>query len=262
MRNTKLSLIFVILISITNLNAQEKTVKDIEKAAQNPIASMYVIPIQNNTEFGISADNRVQNVTNVQPVVPVGLGNKVNMIIRTIIPIINQPLSDDKSKFGLGDVALSLFFTPRKPGKLIWGVGPAIGIPTATDSVLGTGKLSAGPAVIWLIQPRGWTIGFIVQNTWSIAGSSDRQNVNSFYSQVFIVKNIAKGWYVNSSPIITQNWEAEYGWLVPIGAGFGKVFRMGKLPVNAQVGYYNYLVSPDNGPAWQLRVQLSFMFPK
>ena len=264
MKIKKLSLIFVILISITKLNAQEKTAEDIEKAAQNPIASLYVLPFQNNTQFGIGAENRTQNITNVQPVIPIGLGSKVNLIIRTIIPLINQPLADDKSKFGLGDVALSLFFTPRKPGKLIWGVGPAIGIPTATDAVLGTGKWSAGPSVIVLVQPGTWTFGMVVQNTWSFAGKSDRADVNAFYSQIFIVKNIKKGWYVNSAPIITANWYAESGqeWLVPVGAGFGKIFRIGKLPVNAQMGYYNYIIAPDNGPAWQLRAQLNFMFPK
>ncbi len=260
----KLSLLLVILISITNLNAQEKTAEEIEKAAQNPIASMYVLPFQNNTQFGIGEHNLTQNITNIQPVVPIGIAKKINLIVRTIIPLINQPLGEDNSKFGLGDIALSLFFTPKEPGKLIWGVGPAIGLATATDTILGTGKWSAGPAIIMLLQPGGWTFGFTAQNTWSFAGKSDRQNVNSFYSQVFIVRNIGKGWYVNTAPIITANWNAAKGqqWLVPVGAGAGKIFRMGKLPVNAQVGYYNYVIAPDNGPAWQLRAQLNFMFPK
>ncbi len=260
----KLSLIVVILISITNLNAQEKTAEEIEKAAQNPIASMYVLPFQNNTQFGIGEHSLTQNITNIQPVVPIGIGAKTNLIVRTIIPVINQPLGENDSKFGLGDVALSLFFTPKAPGKVIWGVGPAMGLATATDPVLGTGKWSAVPAVIFLVQPKGWTMGFTVQNTWSFAGKSDRADVNAFYSQVFIVKNITKGWYVNTAPIITANWDAACGqqWLVPVGAGVGKVFRMGKLPVNAQAGYYNYIVAPDNGPAWQLRAQLNFLFPK
>ena len=268
-KKTILPILLFALLGFTNLQAQEEQQAqeekvDLEQAMQNPIAAMYVLPFQNNTQFGVGPYDRTQNVTNIQPVIPVGLGQKVNMIVRAIIPLINQPIAEDSSKFGLGDVALSLFFTPRKPGKLIWGVGPAIGIPTATDPVLGTGKWSAGPSVIALIQPHGWTFGFIVQNTWSFAGQSDRQNVNSFYSQVFIVKNIKKGWYVNSAPIITANWEAESGqqWLVPIGVGAGKLFRIGKLPINAQLGYYNYIVKPDNGPDWQLRAQINLLFPK
>ncbi len=264
---------FFVLLGFTNLQAQEEKV-DLEQAMQNPIAAMYVLPFQNNTQFGIGPDDRTQNVLNIQPVIPLSISKKTNLIVRTIIPIISQPVYKptgneenpwvNERKNGLGDIALSLFFTPSKPGKLIWGVGPAIGMPTATDPVLGTGKWSAGPSVIALIQPHGWTFGFIVQNTWSFAGQSDRQNVNSFYSQVFIVKNIKKGWYVNSTPIITANWEAESGqqWLVPIGVGAGKLFRIGKLPINAQLGYYNYIVKPDNGPDWQLRAQINLLFPK
>jgi len=267
-------LVTIVTISLTSVFSQVKTEataetnskskEDIEKAAQNPIASMYVLPIQNNTQFGIGPDKRTQNITNIQPVIPVGLSENVNLIVRTIIPLISQPTTINESEFGLGDIALSLFFTPKKPGKLIWGVGPAIGIPTATDPVLGAEKWSAGPSIIALVQPKGWTMGLVIQNTWSFAGNDDRSNVNAFYTNIFIVKNIAKGWYVNSAPIITANWEAESGeqWLVPIGVGAGKVFRLGKLPVNAQVGYYNYVIAPTNGPDWQLRAQVNFMFPK
>jgi len=34
--------------------------EDIENAGQNPIASMYVLPFQNNTQFGIGAQNITQ----------------------------------------------------------------------------------------------------------------------------------------------------------------------------------------------------------
>ena len=262
-------------LSITGLMAQETATEapaekaetskvDLEKAAQNPIASMYVLPIQNNTQFGIGPDNLTQNITNIQPVIPIGLGKEVNLIVRTIIPLINQPISKDNSQFGLGDIALSLFFTPQKPGKLIWGVGPAIGMPTGTDPSLGSQKWSAGPSVIALIQPKGWTMGFVVQNTWSFAGDDNRADINAFYTNIFVVRQIKKGWYVNSAPIITANWEAQSGqqWLVPLGVGAGKVFRLGKLPTNIQAGYYNYVIRPDSGPSWQLRAQVNFMFPK
>jgi hypothetical protein len=263
-KKTIFPIILFILLGLTSLNAQEEESVDLEKAIQNPIAAMYTLPFQNNTQFGVGEYDRTQNVLNIQPVIPIGLSKSVNMIVRTIIPVISQPIGEFDTKSGLGDIALSIFFTPRKPGKLIWGVGPAIGLPTLTDESLGSGKWSAGPAIIALIQPEGWTIGMTVQNTWSFAGNSDRKDVNAFYSQVFVVKNLKKGWYINSAPIITANWEAESGqeWLVPLGVGTGKLFRLGKLPINAQMGYYNYVVSPDNGPKWQLRAQINLLFPK
>jgi hypothetical protein len=49
---------------------------------------------------------------------------------------------------------------------------------------------------------------------------------------------------------------------VPIGGGFGKVFRFGKLPINMSLrGYWN-AVHPEGGAEWQLRFQAQFLFPK
>jgi hypothetical protein len=260
-----LMLLFTFTTSAQEDKPEGESTQDLEKAIQNPIAAMITLPFQNNTQFGVGKYERTQNVTNIQPVVPVSIGANTNLIVRTIIPLISQPIGEHDNQFGLGDTALSLFFTPAKPGKLIWGVGPAIGIPTATDqNVLGSGKWSAGPAIIALIQPKGWTMGFTIQNTWSFAGVSDRADINSFYTQIFITKNLSKGWYINTAPIITANWEAESGeqWMVPLGIGAGKLFRAGNLPINVQLGYYNYVISPTYGPDWQLRAQINFLFPK
>jgi hypothetical protein len=63
---------------------------------------------------------------------------------------------------------------------------------------------------------------------------------------------------------MTANWEADSGnrWTVPLGGGVGKIQRFGKLPVNFQLSAYGNVVKPDNGPDWQLRFQVQFMFPK
>jgi hypothetical protein len=205
------------------------------------------------------------NTINVQPVVPVGLGENVNLIVRTIIPIISLPLDIDKTQSGLGDINMSLYFTPSRPGKLIFGAGLALILLTAMHpKVLGSEKFSTGPGFVALIQPGTWTLGALAQNTWPVAGNDERDDFNLFYSQIFVTKNLKKGWYLNSAPIITANWQEEKGnqWSFPLGAGVGKLFRIGKLPVNGQIGYYGYIVKPDNGPETQLRVQLALLFPK
>lgn len=80
---------------------------------------------------------------------------------------------------------------------------------------------------------------------------------------LFVVYQLGGGLYVNSAPIITVNWEAPEGqqWVVPLGAGIGKLFRLGKLPVNAQVGAYYNIVKPDIGPNFQVRLQVQFILP-
>ena len=237
---------------------------DLAAKIQNPIANLISIPFQNNTDFGIGPYDRTRNTLNIQPVIPVSLNENLNLITRTIIPIMSQPVGENDSKSGLGDISLSLFLTPAKPGKLIYGGGVALGLPTGTDPYLGSEKWTAGPAIVLLVQPKGWTVGTIIQNTWSYAGADDRGDVNFFYSQIFAVKNLKKQWYINTAPIITANWEAPSGdqWTVPLGAGVGKLFKLGKLPINAQAGYYFNVEKPEGGPDSQLRVQATFLFPK
>jgi hypothetical protein len=238
---------------------------ELAKAAQNPLAKMISVPLQNNFNFGVGPNDATQWILNVQPIIPITLSEDWNLITRTIIPIINQPSPAPgvRSAFGLGDINPSFFFSPAKSGKLIWGVGPTFTFPTATDSLLGSGKWSAGPAAVALTMQGQWVIGVLANQQWSYAGWGD-QDVSALLIQPFINYNLPHGWYLNSVPIMTANWEANSDdrWTVPIGGGVGKVQRIGKLPVNFQLGAYWNVVKPDNGPDWQLRFQVQFMLPK
>jgi len=81
-----------------------------------------------------------------------------------------SPAAGIPSAFGLGDINPSLFLSPANSGKLIWGVGPTMTFPTATDSLLGDGKWSAGPGLVVLTMPGHWVIGALANNQWSFAG--------------------------------------------------------------------------------------------
>jgi len=236
------------------------------QAVQNPVGDLISVPLQNNTNFGFGPYDRTQNVLNIQPVIPISLGSDWNLITRTIFPVITQPdfFSESGSTTGLGDVNFTAFVSPAKPGKFIWGVGPALILPTATDETLGSGKWSAGPSVVGLTIQGPWVAGLLVSQVWSYAGQSDRGDVNFFLAQYFVNYNMDHGWYLVSAPIITSNWEASSGnqWIVPFGAGAGKIFRIGKQPINFNTQAFYNAVKPDFGPDWQWRVQLQFMFPK
>lgn len=259
---------FIYIISLAffsiSMMAQEKDSGDLEKQIQNPVASLISVPFQNNMDFGVGSFDRTKNTLNIQPVWPFSLGENLNLITRTIIPVISQPLGENDSKFGLGDINMSFFLTSAKPKKAITGYGLALGLPTATDDVLGFGKLTAGPSFLILVQPGSWTLGALVQNTWSVAGKSNRGDVNLLYSQVFATRNLSNGWYVNSAPIITANWEASSGnqWTIPLGIGGGKLFKWGNTPINMQAGYYYNVVKPDFGADSQFRFQFVLLFPK
>jgi hypothetical protein len=244
----------------------EENQEELARASQNPVANMISIPLQANFNFDYGQDrDKSQIVMNIQPVIPISLNKDWNLITRTIIPIIYTEFPAYQT--GLGNVQFTGFFSPAKPGKFIWGAGPAIEFPTHTDTYLGSDKWSAGPSVVGLTMQGHWVIGFLAQNLWSFAGpSTTRENpsVNRFLAQPFINYNLPNGWYLSSSPAITADWKAPGPdqWTVPLGAGVGKIFRIGKLPFNGYLGGYYNVVRPEIGPNWTLRAQLTLLLPK
>jgi len=242
---------------------------DLAKAAQNPIANMISLPFQNNVNFGIGPNNRTQNVLNIQPVIPFKLSDDWLLVTRWIMPVIYQPdiLEDSGGRFGLGDLNPSFFFVPSArltglPKELLIGFGPAVKVPTATSRRLGAQKWGAGPSVVAVYSKGKWVLGGLINNIWSIGDGAN--GTNSFLLQPFINYNLPGGWYLTTSPVITANWNAADSdrWTIPIGGGVGKIFRIGKQAMNAQVAAYYNVVRPDYGADWQLRVQLQFLFPK
>ncbi len=243
--------------------------EDLQKATQNPVASLISVPLQNNTNFGVNPGYRNQNVLDIQPVIPIGISKDWNLLVRWITPIIYQPVPNapgtrETGEYGLGDMQPTFFISPRKPGKLIWGVGPVFQLPTATNTYLGQGKLGIGPSIVVLTQPGHWTLGVLANNVWSVAGSGSRPDVNQFLMQYFINYNLQKGWFIGVSPIITANWEASRGnvWTVPFGGGIGRIMKFGAQPVSLVAQFYDNAVHPANTPSWTMRLQISFLFPK
>jgi hypothetical protein len=258
----------------TSASAQDESTGNLAAAAQNPIANMISLPLQNNTFFGVTESDETANVLNIQPVYPISAGDW-NVITRTIVPIIHIPdptsgigeIPNSQrrgSATGLGDINFSAFLSPAHTGRVIWGVGPSLSVPSATDDQIGSEKWSAGPTAVALMSPKPWLFGALVKNLWSFAGDSDRDNVNQLLVQPFVNYNLDDGWYLVSSPIITANWEADSDnrWAVPVGGGVGKIFNIGNQPINAQVQSFYYAESPRLGPDWALRFQIQFLFPK
>jgi opacity protein-like surface antigen len=239
--------------------------EDLAKKSQNPIADLVSVPFQSNTNFNAGPFNRTQEVLNIQPVVPLHINADWNLISRTIMPVISQPSPLFNSNTnGIGDITQEFFFSPTHPGPLIWGLGPVFTIPSATDPILGQGKVLLGPTAVALVTPGHWVIGVLVNNQWSVGGNPLRPPVNEFLTQPFVNYNLPHGWYLTSSPVITANWLAapDQRWIVPIGGGFGRIFRIGDQPVSANIAAYYNVVHPTGTPNWQLRAELSLLFPE
>ncbi|HEX8814764.1 MAG TPA: neuromedin U [Terriglobales bacterium] len=263
--------------SSANASGPGASTEDLQKATQNPVANLISVPFQDNVDENAGPYARDKNTLNIQPVIPFQISQKWNLIPRIITPLIYQPFIDPGNPdihaqqqlgtFGLGDIQPTFFFSPSKPSKIIWGAGPALLLPTATDDVLGTGKWCAGPSFVALVQPGHFTIGALVSNLWSFAGSSSRADVNTMTLQYFVNYNLKKGWYLTSAPILNANWNAPGNgnvWLVPFGGGVGRIFKIGPQPVNGSVSAYYNVTRPDTipSPTWQLRLQLALLYPR
>ena len=235
---------------------------ELARAAQNPVANLISVPFQNNTAFEFGPREKTQNVLNVQPVLPFQLSDNWNLITRTILPIVSQPgfrAGQDREN-GVGNVLFTSFLSPSNSGNIIWGVGPAIQLPTSTDDQIAPDEWAAGPSAVALIMPGRWVIGSLVSNVWELSGEQD---INFFSWQYFVNYNLDDGWYLTSSPVITANWEADQEWTVPLGGGFGRIFNIGQQPVNAQFQSFYNVEKPDEiGPDWSVRFQMQLLFPR
>ena len=209
--------------------------------------------------LNVGPDDRNQNILNIQPVYPFSIGDDWNVITRTILPVMSQPLADGDRQNGLGDTSFTAFFSPKDSAKLTWGVGPVVLIPTSTDDSLGAGNWGGGLSAVFLGMPGHRVVGSLFSNVWA-------RDVNLFTWQYFINYNIpnGNGLYLTSAPVMTANWEADSDnrWTIPVGGGVGKIFKIGKQPINGQVSAYYNVEKPKFGADWQLRLQLQFLFPK
>jgi hypothetical protein len=241
--------------------AQAQDPEALAKQTQNPVASLISVPFQANWDFGIGTNGETASLLNFQPVVPFAVSQSTNVILRVIMPLTSQPGGDGRIN-GLGDIVASAFFSPIKTGKIIWGVGPVVLLPTATDNALGSEKFGIGPTAVVLTQPGKWTLGALVNQIWSTSGAKNRQDVNTTYIQPFVNYNLGAGLSAGVSMEATGNWNADETWTAPLLFNVSKVTLLGRQPVSLTVAAGPMVASPSGGANWRFRLAANFLFPR
>ena len=234
---------------------------------------VFSLPIEIDVDHG--ASNGYAIINRYLPLFAFPLGEKWKLINLTQIIIADapggvpgrpgnpEPEAGDRV-FGLSDLTNAVFLTPPPPSKrFVWGFGPAVVIPIATDNRLGSGKWMFGPAFRFAYRPGEWNIGAVLANLWSFAGDSNRKDVNQLLIRGLIRRRLGDGWYFTSNPIITANWKAESGqqWLIPLGAGIGRRFEISSISVALAVHYYHHVIKPDGAPNGLFRIDFIIPVP-
>lgn len=234
------------------------------KKTENPVAENIAISFVNNLSFGVGPNEDIMNRLRIR-MINFTKHRDWWLLHRPVLPIIYQPeiMPEEGGKAGLGDLSYRVYLS-HKEKDFFWGIGSAFVFPTATSSRLGAKKWSVGPTIGVAAQRGKWLLGGVFINTWSVAGDSARPSVNTLTAQPFVSYRFGNGWFVESSPEIIANWKADRDnrWIVPIGAGFGKVFRINNKPMIIRVaGFYN-VERPTNSAKWEIRTGVDFVFEK
>jgi hypothetical protein len=242
---------------------------DLAKQLSNPVASLISVPFQFNYDENIGAADAGERVTlNIQPVIPISIAPGWNMISRTIMPVLWQEdvfaPAELSEQSGVGDIVQSLFFSPELPGPsgIIWGAGPVLLLPTATNNRLGVEKWGAGPTAVVLRQQHGWTYGALANHIWSFAGDGSRADVNATFLEPFIAYTTPNAWTFTVNSESTYDWEADE-WSVPVNFMVAKLTKLGSQPVQLQGGVRYWVKSSSSGPeGWGARASVTFLFPR
>jgi hypothetical protein len=237
--------------------------EELAKKLNNPVADLISVPFQNNFLFNVGPGNGFRELTNIQPVIPFELNEHWNLISRTVLPVIYQEgmFPGSGHQFGLGDTVQSLFFSPKSPDPFIWGLGPAMLLPTATDDLLGNEQWGAGPTGVILKQSGPWTVGMLANQLWSVGGNDGRETVNATYMQPFVA------YTTHTHTTFTLNSESTYDWTgrqwtMPFNAGVSQILKLGDQPVSIGLMGTWYAEAPASAPDWGIRLIFTFLFPK
>lgn len=236
---------------------------ELARLKQNPVSGLREVILDATVSPDVRDSGYDIGSYSLQVVWPFSLSENYKVISYSILPVYQLPgPAQENSTTGVGNTLLNFLVSPKQPGKLVWGAGPAVVLPTRSEPELGSNRAGLGPSGVLFYAHDAWSVGAVAQNVWSLGGSG-RNEVNEFGLQYIFNYNLADGWYLYSNATITADWEvsSDERWTVPLGGGFGKVFSFAGYSWSASAQAFSNVETPSDAPKWSWNMQLSMMFP-
>jgi hypothetical protein len=248
--------------------APEETNTDYERESENPVTRFYTLPLRYKASFEDGFYNATSSSVELSnAVVPIPLGDDWFVIARSKGAYAFQAPKKGGNSWedGLNNAQTTLFLSPARSNGFVWGAGPVISLPTATNGAIGVNNWGSGPSVAFAWQDSvPWTIGLVTNNLWSFGEPPKGSNrASSLLLNPIISYRFGDGWSVSTSPNITANWASasDKRWTVPVGGGIGKAFKIDTQPMTVKFEtYYNVVRPGDHGSIWAAQLTVSFLF--
>jgi hypothetical protein len=250
--------------------AEQQTWSPDELEKKERLRHTVLLPFKFITDYG--AENGELSMLQIRPLYTIS-SKHWNFINRPVIPIIDidgvvggRPELPNPSEAadarGLGDITYTVVMEARELKPVSVAAGIATSLPTASEDGLGSGKWSAGPAVMVMTRQEAWSALIQARQIWSFAGDSQRTDVNNLAIEPIITYNFTKQWYLVTDPVILANWELDSGdrWLVPLGGGSGYRFKAWSQLIDLRLEAYYNVVNSKGAPDWSMAATIAFIF--
>ncbi|MCX6160273.1 MAG: hypothetical protein NTV87_02900 [Ignavibacteriae bacterium] len=254
----KIVIIFIVIILFSSAVSNSQNAIQIAKRLSNPLGYLS-IPFQNNIDFNIEPNNGFKWTMNLMPIIPFAINKNWNSLNRIVVPVISQTdIYKNTTQTGISDILINAFLSPRGDG-MVWGLGPAINIPSGFPEELTTKKWGLGPNFIAMNSFGRLILGALVFHLWSAAGSDTRPEYSFTYFQPVSLYNFNGGWGIGLSAEMSNEWKKKVSTGAVIFQGSKLINISGQL-INFVLGpkyYFGNFKKPEIG----IRASVNFLFP-
>jgi hypothetical protein len=245
------------------LQSEETALVSINERLQNPVSDLLSVSIENTSCFRYGPGrNETMDTLDFGATLPLYVVAGLDIIVKPDIPLVYVPWPEKQA--GFGDMKITALLAGSIHGGISWGIGPVIGIPTATGDLLGTGRWTAGPSAALVYTGGNVVAGVTAYGLFSFAGPVSRGEVDRLYIKPFVYVNLERGWYMYIDPEFQcdYNLPSVQQWTVPLGGGIGKTFTAGRQDLSAYVSCYAKFEHPENASDLYMKAGLTLPFGK